>query len=213
MREYDINLIPADVLEQETLIRRGRSWLFLAVGILIFLFIINMTIKIMNNSALKEINALSSANETVSKEMIQTKEFQMKEQELLNIKDKIGRLSQKGTVMKVFSSIDKAINYNITLTHIEIRSNYAYTQKSITEKPAGGSYFSNSVPVKDPGGRDNTIVIQGMARSNSDIAFMLAELSENDLYESVNMKYSRSGDSEKGKSVDFEIECFLKNLN
>lgn len=196
MREYDINLIPDDVLESETLILRARSWLLIAAGVLIFLFVINMTIKIMNNYVSKEISALSTASEKFSREMMQTRDIRLKEQELLNIREKIGFLSQKGPVMRVFSTIDKAINHNITLTHIEIRSQYP-----------------NALTVKEPGGKDNTIVIHGMAQSNSDVATMLLELSKNEFYESVNLRYSRLGDSEEGRSVIFEMECSLKNLN
>lgn len=196
MREYDINLIPADVLEHETLIHRGRSWLLIAAGVLIFLFVINMTIKIMNNYVSKEISVLSSASEKFSREMMQTRDIRLKEQELLNIREKIGFLSQKGPVMRVLSSIDKAINHNITLTHIEIRSQYP-----------------NAMPVKGSGGKDNTIVIHGMAQSNFDVATMLLELSKNEFYESVNLRYSRLGDLEQGRSVIFEIDCSLKNLN
>mgnify|MGYP001594221141 FL=1 len=196
MREYDINLIPADVLEHETLIHRGRSWLLIAAGVLIFLFVINMTIKIMNNYVSKEISVLSSASEKFSREMMQTRDIRLKEQELLNIREKIGFLSQKGPVMRVFSTIDKAINHNITLTHIEIRSQYP-----------------NALTVKDSGGKDNTIVIHGMAQSNFDVATMLLELSKNEFYESVNLRYSRLGDLEQGRSVIFEIDCSLKNLN
>lgn len=214
MREYDINLIPDDVLESETLILRARSWLLIAAGVLMFLFVINMTIKIMNNYVSKEISALSSASEKVSREMIQTRDIRLKEQELLDIKEKIGYLSQKGPVMRVFSSIDKAINYNITLTHIEIRSQYPSLQKSMNEGTGGGnSYFRNAMPVKDAGGKDNTIVIDGMAQSNSDVATMLLELSKNEFYESINLRYSRLGDLEQGRSVIFEMECSLKNLN
>ena len=196
MREYDINLIPNDVLESETLILRARSWLLIAAGVLIFLFVINMTIKIMNNYVSKEMSALSSASEKFSREMMQTRDIRLKEQELLDIREKIGFLSQKGPVMRVFSSIDKAINHNITLTHIEIRSQYP-----------------SALTVKDSGGKDNTIVIHGMAQSNSDVATMLLELSKNEFYESVNLRYSRLGDSEQGRSVIFEMECSLKNLN
>ncbi|OGW41696.1 MAG: hypothetical protein A2132_02470 [Nitrospirae bacterium RBG_16_43_11] len=196
MREYDINLIPNDVLESETLILRARSWLLIAAGVLMVLFVINMTIKIMNNYVSKEMSALSSASEKFSREMMQTRDIRLKEQELLDIRKKIGFLSQKGPVMRIFSSIDKAINHNITLTHIEIRSQYP-----------------NALTVKESGGKDNTIVIHGMAQSNSDVATMLLELSKNEFYESVNLRYSRLGDSEQGRSVIFEMECSLKNLN
>lgn len=218
MREYDINLIPNDVLESETLILRARSWLLIAAGVLILLFVINMTIKIINNYVSKEISALSSASEKFSREMMQTRDIRLKEQELLNIREKIGFLSQKGPIMRVFSTIDKAINHNITLTHIEMRSQYPSLQKSMQKSMndgAGGSnsYFRNSMPVKESGGKDNTIVIHGMAQSNSDVATMLLELSKNEFYESVNLRYSRLGDSEQGRSVIFEMECSLKNLN
>ena len=71
MREYDINLIPDDVLERETLIERGRMWLFIAGGVLIFLLALNLAIKILNNYSSKEIAALSSGHERVSGEMMQ----------------------------------------------------------------------------------------------------------------------------------------------
>src|SRR3989304_485811 len=120
MREYDINLIPDDVLERETLIERGRMWLFIAGGVLIFLLALNLAIKILNNYSSKEIAALSSGDERGSGEMSQ---------------------------------------------------------------------------------------------SNSDLAAMLAELSENEIYTSVNLKYSRSGDTEDGMPVSFEIECMLSNVS
>src|SRR3990172_6029888 len=113
MREYDINLIPDDVLERETLIERGRMWLF--------------------------------------------------------------------------TSIDKAINHNIILTHLEIMSQYSYTQKGINQGAGKGGYFSNAAPVKVSGGKDNVVIIRGMSQSNSDLAAMLAELSEDEIYTSVNL--------------------------
>src|SRR3990170_5499408 len=122
MREYDLNLIPDDVLERETLIQRGRAWLYLAGGVVIFLLALNLAIKTMNNYSSKEIAILSSAGERASGEMMQAQEIQVKEQALLKIRERMGHLTHKGPVIAVFSSIDKAISHNIMLTHIEISS-------------------------------------------------------------------------------------------
>ena len=213
MREYDINLIPDDVLERETLIQRGRVWLFLAGGVLIFLLALNLAIKILNNYSSKEIAALSSGGERVSGEMMQANAILTKEQELLKMRETIGHLSQKGPVITVFTSIDKAINHNIILTHLEIMSQYSYTKKGINQGAGKGGYFSNAAPVMVSGGKDNVVIIRGMSQSNSDLAAMLAELSENEIYTSVNLKYSRSGDTEDGMPVSFEVECMLSNAS
>src|SRR4030065_245408 len=160
MREYDINLIPDDVLERETLIERGRMWLFIARGVLIFLLALNLAIKILNNYSSKEIAALSSGNESVSGEMMQANAILTKEQELLKMRETIGHLSQKGPVIAVFSSIDKAINNNIILTHLEIMSQYSYTQKGIHQGAGKGGYFSNATPVRVSVGKDNVVIIR-----------------------------------------------------
>ncbi len=212
MREYDINLIPADVLERETLIYRGKRWLFLAGAVLVFLLALNLVIKIMNNNSLKEMDALSSAGEMASGKGIQSQEIAVKGQELLKMRGKIGYLLQKGPVLGVFSSIDKAINHNIMLTHIEIMSQFPNMQNGINAAAGNESYFSNSTGVKMPGGKNNVLILRGMSQSNSDIAAMLAELSKNEIYTSVNLMYSRSGDLEDGMPINFEIECILNNV-
>src|SRR3972149_1160149 len=144
MREYDINLIPDDVLERETLIERGRMWLFIAGGVLIFLLALNLAIKILNNYSSKEIAALSSGDERVSGEMMQANAILTKEQELLKMRETIGHLSQKGPVITVFAAIDKAINHNIILTHLGITSRDPYTHKGSEEGGPKGRYFSNA---------------------------------------------------------------------
>ena len=212
MREYDLNLIPDDVLERETLIQRGRAWLYLAGGVVIFLLALNLAIKTMNNYSSKEIAILSSAGERASGEMMQAQEIQVKEQALLKIRETTVHLTHKGPVIAVFSSIDKAISHNIMLTHIEISSQYSYMQKGINQGAGDSSYFSNTTPVKVSGGKDNVLIIRGMSQSNSDLAAMLAELSKNNIYTSVNLKYSRSGDSEDGMPVSFEVECMLNDV-
>lgn len=212
MREYDINLIPDDVLERERLISRGKMWLFLAGGVLISLLALNLVIKIMNNDFLKEIAALLSAGERASGKMMQAQEIQTKEQELLKMRETIVSLSQKGPVMSVFYSIDKSINHNMRVTYLEMISPYPYMQNSIKAGSGNGSYFSNTIPVKVSGGKDNVLIIRGMSQSNSDLAAMLAELSKHEIYASVNLKYSRSGDLENGMPVSFEIECMLNNV-
>lgn len=212
MREYDINLIPDDILERETLLHSVRARLFLAGGVLVFLIALNLMIKIINNGSAKEIAALTSAGERVSGEMMQVKEVQAREKELIKMREMFGHLLQKGPVIGVFSSIDKAINHNIVLTHLEVISQYPNIQKGVHEGAGNGSYFSSTAPARVSGGNDNVLVIRGMSQSNSDLAAMLTELSNSEIYSAVNLKYLRSGDVEDRMPVSFEIECMLNNV-
>ncbi|MCC7201527.1 MAG: hypothetical protein IT393_02530 [Nitrospirae bacterium] len=212
MREYDINLIPDDILRREALMQRMKSWVFLAAGVVLFLIALNLGIKIMNNHALKKITALESAGEMVSGKMIQENEVQARELELLKLKDTVGHLSKHSPVMAVFASVDRAINYNTVLTHLEFSSQFPALQKSGKGAAGSGSYFSNTAPVRVSGGNDNMLIMRGMSLSNSDLAVMLAKLSDNNIYSSVNLKYSRSGDLEDGMPISFEIECMLNDM-
>ncbi len=210
MREYDINLIPDDLLKREALLQRMWTWLYVSGGVLAFLITVSLLIKIMNNHSMKEITVLTAEGESVSGDMIQFREMQAMEHELIKMRNIAGHLSQKGPVVGIFSSIDRAINHNIVLTHIEILSQYAGMQNGANnDGTANSGYFNNAAHVKAPGGKDNVLIMRGMSRSNSGLAAMLSKLSDNDVYSSVNLKYARSGDVEDAMPVSFEIECML----
>jgi hypothetical protein len=213
MREYELNLIPADIIGHEAARQRGKSWILPGIGLLVFLILINMTIKTVNNSISQDKAAITSTGEKVSKETRDIQQLGVKEKELTAIKGKIGYLTRKGPVMEIFSTIDSAINDNITLTHAEIRYNFPYLTTGDKGEVAGKGYFTSGAPVRDIRGQavaENSVILRGAARSNPDLAAMLAQLSKSPLYAGVNLKYSKISDGEKGKPVAFEIEGRLK---
>ncbi len=214
MRESELNLIPSDVIEREVLKERVKFWIFVAIGCLLFLSSVNILIKIVNNSITGEITTLSSTSEELSKKMAGFKQLDMREKELLNMKDMIHHLSQKGPMIAIFTAIDKSINDNIILTHLEARYNNP-NSTSVSEKAESSvskGYFSSNAQGKSSEAQaidTNSVILQGTASSNTDIASMLNQLSGQSLFKRVNLKYLRTGESEKGKTIMFEIECRL----
>lgn len=215
MRESELNLIPSDIIEQEVLKERIKFWIFLVIGCLLFLFSVNILLKIVNITIAKDITILSSTNEGLSKEMIMVKQLDVREKELLGIKEKIQHLSQKGSLIDIFTVIDKSINDNITLTHFEVRYNDSIITSAEGKRDSSGKgYFSSSPAGKNPGSQmanANAVVLQGNALSNIDLAAMLTQLSKQPLFTKVNLKYSRTGEAEQGWPIMFEIECRLSN--
>src|SRR3990172_1917902 len=105
MRESELNLIPSDIIEQEVLKERIKFWIFSVIGCLVFLFSVNILLKIVNRSTAQDLAMLSSVSEGLSKEMIRVGQLNVRETELLDIKEKIHHLSQKGPLIGIFTDI------------------------------------------------------------------------------------------------------------
>lgn len=215
MRESELNLIPSDIIEQEVLKERIKFWIFLVIGCLLFLFSVDILLKIVNRSTAKDITMLSSISEGLSKEMVMVRQLDVREKGLLDIKEKIQHLSQKGPLINIFTVIDKTINDNITLTHFDVRYNDSNMTSAEGKRDSSGKgYFSSSPAGKNPGNQmtnANTVVLQGSALSNIDLAAMLTQLSKQPLFSKVNLRYSRTGEAEQGWPIVFEIECRLSH--
>lgn len=215
MREAELNLIPSDIIKQEVLKERVKFWIFWVIGCLVFLLSLNILLKIVTRSVAQDIAMLSSTSEGLSKEMVRVRQLDVREKELLGIKEKIQHLSQKGPLIGIFSAIDKSINDSITLTHFELRYNYSnMTLAEGRRESSGKGYFSSSPAGKNPGSQmtdANAVVLQGNAFSNIDLAAMLTQLSKQPLFTKVNLKYSRTGEAEQGWPIVFEIECRLSH--
>lgn len=222
MREYELNLIPPDIIEHEALRNRIRFWISVSAGCLAFLIAVNILIKMANNSGSKDIARLESTSEKLSRDVMEFSQMELRENKMLAIKEKMRSLSRKGPMIEIFTAIDQAINDNITLTHLEAKYNYPYvlsengplTQSSPPrgEVKGEGGYFrrSSSAPnLKGEALEGNRVIFHGTARSNSDLASLLTRLSLQPLFKAVNLRYSRMGESERGKAIMFEIECRL----
>lgn len=218
MRESELNLVPADIIEHEAVKERVRFWIFRAIVILLFLFFVNILIKIANNSISSGIAILESESERLSREMVGFKELDTREKDLLNIKERIQDLSKKGPMIDIFTAIDRAINDNIVLTHLDVH--YSYSNLSLENKKVEAirkGYFGSTSTGRDrPSGlssgqamEGNIVILKGAAQSNADIASILAGLSVQPLFRSVNLKYSRTGESGNIRTVMFQIECKL----
>jgi len=215
MRESELNLIPSDIIEQEVLNERIKFWIFLVIGCLLFLFSVNILLKIANRTIAKDITILNSTSEGLSKEMVMVRQLDVREKELQGIKGKIQHLSKKGPLIDIFTVIDKTINDNITLTHFDVRYNDSNMTSAEEKKDSSGKgYFSSSPAGKNPSGQmanAKVVVLQGSALSNIDLAAMLTQLSRQPLFSKVNLRYSRTGEAEQGWPIMFEIECRLSN--
>lgn len=217
MRESKLNLIPVDIIEQEAVKERVRFWIFLTIVSLLFLFFINVLFKIATDSISRDITALESESQRLSREIAGIRDLDTREKELLNIKARIQDLSRKGPMIDIFTAIDRAINDNIVLTHLDVH--YSYSNLSLENKvevTRKGYFSSTSTGRERHSGlssvqtmEGNIVVLKATAQSNADIASMLARLSVQPLFRSVNLKYSKTGGVGNIRAVMFEIECRL----
>lgn len=215
MRDYELNLIPSDIIQHEVFKERIRHWIFVFIGCFLLVLITNIAIKLINNSVSREINRLESEVKRLSAEVIEFNLMEIKEKEMLNIKERLSRLSQKGPMMDMFAAIDNSINDGIILTHLEAK----YDNPNIlvnNEGPSQGGYFSSN-PQSNPQNvhknEGSILMLQGTAQSNSFLASMLSKLSEQTMFNDVTLKYLKTGEAEKGKTIMFEIECRLRGKN
>lgn len=215
MRELELNLIPPDIVKQEVRNGRIKFWIFWVIGCLVFLFSVNILLIIANRSVAKDITSLSLISEGLSREMVIARQLDTREKELLGIKAKMEHLSQKGPLIDIFTVIDKTINDNITLKHLDVRYHYSgMTSAEEKKDPGGKGYFGISPAGKSPGNpmaNVNAVVLQGGALSNMDLAAMLTQLSKQPLFAKVDLKYSRTEEPEQGWPILFEIGCRLSD--
>ena len=215
MPDYELNLIPSDIIQQEVFKERIRYWIFVFIGCLLFVLITNIAIKLVNNYISRDINRLESEVKRLSAEVNEFSLIEIKEKEMVNIKERLIRLSQKGPMMDMFAAIDNSINNGIILTHLEA----GYDNQNILvnkEGPSQGGYFNSSPPsnlnnVQKTG--ENILILQGTSQSNSALASLLSQLSDQTVFNDVKLKYLKTGEAENGKTIMFEIECRLRGKN
>src|SRR4030066_1534933 len=106
MSDYELNLIPSAIIQQEVFKERIRYWIFVFTGCLLFVLITNIAIKAVNNSVSREMNTLESEFKRLSAEVDKFSLIEIKEKEMMNIKERLIRLSQKGPTMDMFAAID-----------------------------------------------------------------------------------------------------------
>ena len=215
MPDYELNLIPSDIIQQEVFKERIRYWIFVLIGCLLFVLLTNLTIKVVNNYISRDIISLESEVKRLSAEVNEFSMIEMKEKEMLIIKERLIRLSQKGPMMEMFAAIDNSINNGIILTHLEAR----YDNQNIImnkEVPSQGGYFNSNPPsnltnIQKTG--ENIVKLQGTSQTNSALASLLSQLSDQTMFNDVALKYIKTGEAENGKTIMFEIECRLRGKN
>jgi len=222
MHEKELNLIPTDIMERETLRGRVRFWVFVSIVCLMFLIVANILIRMAYSSVSRDIARLEAISGELSKELLELRQLDTREGRMMAIKERIRHLSRRGPTIEVFGAIDQAINDNITLTHLEAKYSYppladdSSGTQSVPhggEGEGGGGYFRTGSSASNLKGQvlsENTVIFQGTAQSYSDIASMLARLSRHPLFSAVNLRYSKTSEYESGKNIMFEVECRLK---
>ena len=92
MRDYELNLIPPDIIQHEIFKERIRYWIFVFIGCFLLALITNIAIKVVNNSISREINRLESEVKRLSAEVNEFSLIEIKEKEMVNIKERLIRL-------------------------------------------------------------------------------------------------------------------------
>ncbi len=109
---------------------------------------------------------------------------------------------------------------NVWLTTFNFKDDFASTKRSSKDKDSDEWVDTGYFVVKDRSGNKKdsqnedprvTTSLQGIAKSNIDLARFLELLSKSLIFSEVNLRYSREKMYESLNIVEFEIETHLKS--
>lgn len=202
MAEYELNLIPSDIIEREATRERVKLWFIVIVASIAIVSGLSLLIKSKSKNINRDVALLESLNRDLTGELTKLNQLDAKVVRDKELKGRLKLLTNKGPLFKIFVAIDKSINNNITLTHLS--GKFSHTE--LLQEDIKGPGAKTQIDLE----RMDTLLLQGVAVSNRDLGAMLQSLSMNPLFESVNLTYSRTGESQEEKRIVFEIECGLK---
>lgn len=218
----DINLIPFDVIMKEK--SESRIWMWAVLILLLAAVLVGVY--------LFEKRQLGKAEEVVADLSVKQLEIEDKIQQLKVLQEKRDRLSKKEGVITallhkrslslLFSELEKSMNNNVWLISFNFKDTVSSIKRSSQDEKNDkwvktGSFImrKNTSETEEDSQNEGlrvSTVLQGVAKSNKDLAGFLEKLSKSRLFSEVNLRYSRDGGYEGLNMVEFEIETYLDKV-
>ena len=218
----EINLIPYDVIMREK--TEGRIWMWAVV-------ILMVTIVLLGFFALEK-RKIGAVEGVISDLRLKKQEMEKKISQLNILRDKRDELAKKEGVINallhkrslsfLFSELEKIINDNVWLISFNFEDGFSLIKSGFRGEDSDewvetGSFIirkNRSGTRKDSQNETPGVLtsLQGIAKSNKDLAGFLRQLSQSEYFSEVNLKYSRKGIYREIAVVEFEIETYLEEI-
>lgn len=182
----EVNLVPAEIIEKDVLIKRLKVWL---TGVSVLVVTLAVSVLLLQHktrqveASIGELTARSKGAQTIMSELERSRQ----EREILREKEKIlATLILSRPWCNILSDVsDKTL-----------RQNWFKTIRQDTR-----SYGSEKV---------EALIIGGHSISNHHLANFMSRLSGLPYFRGVNLKFTKKVEYEGYNVVEFEIECVLK---
>ncbi len=212
----EINLIPHDVLMRDKTRRRVWMWGVITLLVIISLSAVYAVEKKKISAVEGEIADLSLRKLQVEEKIKQLNILQKKRDRLAKKRKVINILLQKKSLSFLFFELENVMNKNVWLTSLDFRDDFSLKRShgKDSDEWVETGYF---IVKKDrPGDKEDlqnntprvSTVLQGMAKSNKDLANFLKKLTESEYFSEVDLKYSQQRIYEGLNAVEFKIETY-----
>ncbi len=215
----EINLIPADIVEQGKAIRRIRLWAVVIGAVAGVIFGFFLVEKRDQGAVQRVIAELSRKNEEIETKLKRLNILQEKRNRLARKERAIHSLLYKRSVSGIFAEIERTMGERVWLTSLEFKDEALIAKEHEGTADNAGTTTTGYFIIKDDalrGGKGSdgdaqgaTARLQGMAETNDDMADFLERLSESEAFLDVSLKQARQKDYGEFKLIDFELECAL----
>ena len=182
--EYELNLIPADIIEEESCRERIRIWSYSLLIILIIFAGSSLAIRHNITTLKKDIDILQSVRTGLLEERSNLRAIKAEREKFIEFNRQFEGLSQQSPLIRIFKAFDKSIDSYTTLTHLS------------------GTFIS---------ALSNTVKIQGITSSTMRLGEMLHKLATTSIFKNIHLTYASQGESRKGHPILFEIECEISS--
>ncbi len=216
----EINLIPYDVIMREK--TDGRIWMWAVVMFMLTILLLGVYVL--------EKRKIGAVESVISDLRLKKQEMEKKINQLNILKDKRDELAKKERVINtlrdkrslsfLFSELEKIINDNVWLTSFNFSDGFSLIKSGFRGEESDewvetGNFIirkNRSRTQKDSQSETHGVLtsLQGIAKSNKDLAGFLRLLSQSDYFSEVNLRYSQEGTYREITVIEFVIETHLK---
>lgn len=212
----EINLIPHDVLMRDKATRRVWMWGIITLLVIISLSAVYAVEKRKISAVEGEIAALSLRKLQVEEKIKQVIILQEKRDRLAKKRNVINTLLQKKSLSFLFFELENIMNKNVWLTSFDFRDDFSLKRPHGKDSDEWVETGYLIVKKKRPGKKEDlqnntprvSTVLQGMAKSNKDLADFLKKLTRSEYFSEVDLKYSRQIIYDELNAVEFKIETY-----
>jgi len=178
--EYELNLLPADILEEESCKERIKIWAYGLIGILLICLAMGVTIKHSISSLNRDIHLLQSIKMGLLEEKSQIGAIKEERGKILKLRREFKDLTGQGPLMGIFKAIDRSIDGYTTLTRVS------------------GTFNHTS---------SDALEIQGITPSMVRLGNMLQKLAASPVFKDVQLVHASQGKSDRDHQILFKIKC------